>query len=339
MPRSTTLLFIDAQQYLDLFRTVSGHKLLRPLKTLRDRIFVTEQVADEVRRNKVRIACEFLTEQFNKVNKQTNFGLPSHLFGETEESVQRISAELDEIVGKIKKLNEGLAALAHDILGRISRSEDEVSVTLEAIFDGAVRANDTELRRAEHRKIIGNPPGKKVDPIGDELTWEQILGQCPPVNKLWLLTRDTDYISQYGGRSFLNAFLTRELKNRSHSIEIFCFDNVPDGLKHFTETTHASTEGLPTEKEAEEIKKEQAELDTVWMTLASPQILRATDERLRELLMRSITRDTLKELLFPRICMQAELAVLSALRSQEEESNPSPERSDKGSTEAAPQEP
>src|SRR5262249_3859964 len=34
---------------------------------------------------------------------------------------------------------------------------------------------DEELQRAENRKARGIPPGKKDDPMGDELNWEQLL--------------------------------------------------------------------------------------------------------------------------------------------------------------------
>lgn len=58
---------------------------------------------------------------------------------------------------------------------QISCSEDEVSKALIPIFDKAVAHSPKELQKARNRKEIGNPPGKKGDPLGDQLTWEQIL--------------------------------------------------------------------------------------------------------------------------------------------------------------------
>jgi hypothetical protein len=63
--------------------------------------------------------------------------------------------------------------------------------------------------------------------------------------------------------SFLNAYLHSELKAFSDHLEIFCFNNIPDGLKHFAEITKVKADTLPTPEEAEEIKKEQSELPPV----------------------------------------------------------------------------
>jgi hypothetical protein len=261
-PKTECLLFIDANQYLDLFRMVNGHKLLSPLKALKKHIFVPRQVPAEVRRNKVDVACEFLTRQFT-VTKQANFGLPTHLFGESDQRVQQLRSDLAEIVNKIEALNAGLANLAHDVLGRISRSEDEVSVTLERIFARPVQPTDDEIRDAEIRKKFGSPPGKQRDPLGDELSWQQILSRCGNVNRLWLITRDSDYAVDYKGKSYLNSLFDRELRSFSHAIETFCFKDMYQGLKHFAETVNVSIKGLPTAEEAEKIKEEQAALPPI----------------------------------------------------------------------------
>ena len=51
--RRSTVLFIDSQQYLDLYRLQGRKPLLRLLAAVSDRVFVTSQIADEVTRNKV----------------------------------------------------------------------------------------------------------------------------------------------------------------------------------------------------------------------------------------------------------------------------------------------
>ena len=50
------LLFIDANQYLQLYGLVAGKKLLDFLEEQRAHIFVTTQVVDEVIRNNLRSA-------------------------------------------------------------------------------------------------------------------------------------------------------------------------------------------------------------------------------------------------------------------------------------------
>ena len=49
------ILFIDANMYLDLFRTNSGKQLLDTLEEQQQYIFVTKQIVWEVERDKVRI--------------------------------------------------------------------------------------------------------------------------------------------------------------------------------------------------------------------------------------------------------------------------------------------
>jgi hypothetical protein len=53
------MLFIDSQQYLDLYRMHTGKQLLKPLASVKDRVFITAQIADEVTRNKLEIAYLF----------------------------------------------------------------------------------------------------------------------------------------------------------------------------------------------------------------------------------------------------------------------------------------
>ena len=49
-----SLLFIDANKYLDLYRTKTGKLILAALSQQADHIFVTQKVVDEVRRNKIK---------------------------------------------------------------------------------------------------------------------------------------------------------------------------------------------------------------------------------------------------------------------------------------------
>lgn len=65
MSADDTLLFIDTNKYLDLYRTDKGKKLLAPLGEQVDYIFVTQQVVGEVQRNKILVAAEFLRQKTN----------------------------------------------------------------------------------------------------------------------------------------------------------------------------------------------------------------------------------------------------------------------------------
>ena len=69
----------------------------------------------------------------------------------------------------------------------------------------------------------------------------------------------------------LNAALYQELARlRQPALEVFCFNNVPDGIKHFADTTHVKAEELPTPEVTEQIKKEQESLPPLgWLTTLS----------------------------------------------------------------------
>jgi hypothetical protein len=120
---------------------------------------------------------------------------------------------------------------------RVSRSKDDVSKVLADIFSKAVRPNDGEIERAWARKQRGNPPGKRDDPLGDELSWEQILSHCKDKPRLWIITNDSDYGTVHADKVFLNAALYQELAQMYQSEPtVSCFHIFADGISHFART-------------------------------------------------------------------------------------------------------
>jgi hypothetical protein len=57
----TVVLFIDTNQYLNLFRLVQGKKLLESLDEQKGHIFVSAQIVNEVRRRKLDCAQQFFS--------------------------------------------------------------------------------------------------------------------------------------------------------------------------------------------------------------------------------------------------------------------------------------
>jgi hypothetical protein len=82
------LLFIDANQYLDLYRMVRGKKLLAALEEQKDYIFVTSQVVAEVGRNKVKIAANFLADAIQKMALNA-MAVPDHMLSTTDDKGTR----------------------------------------------------------------------------------------------------------------------------------------------------------------------------------------------------------------------------------------------------------
>lgn len=227
---------------------------------------MTAQVSEEVQRRKVEVATQFFTDLLKEL-KPRNIGVPDHLFG-TDRLVV-VNARLREIQSKSNGMSEELINLVYDLLSQISRSEDGVSKALEDIFSKAAPYDEGEIQRARARKELGKPPGKKADPLGDQLNWEQILSQCRRTHRLWIITRDGDYATEYRGKIFLNAALYQDLVRQGQPVpEVYCFNNIPDGIKHFADKTKVKAEKLPTQEETEEIKKEQESLPPLgWLNL------------------------------------------------------------------------
>jgi|HubBroStandDraft_6_1064221.scaffolds.fasta_scaffold07068_9 hypothetical protein len=276
MTTDDALFFIDANKYLDLYRTMTGRHSLAGIGQQADHIFVTQKVVDEVKRNTIKETANFLTNHFNEL-PLVNTNVPDQLFGATEDQSKSIKRQVDDIRRTIKQVNTDLRTLKMDIMKKVGQSTDEVSTVLAPIFAKAVPHSDKQLQQAKARKERGDPPGKKTDPIGDELTWEQILCQFVGKTKLWIVTRDSDYGSMYGEKQaekgFLNRLLYDELQQVSPGAEAFLFANVPDAIQHFADVTGVKADELPTPEQREEMKKEEEEIKEKEESLSPSQAL------------------------------------------------------------------
>jgi hypothetical protein len=265
MPADDALLFIDANKYLDLYRTASGKKLLASLQEQADHIFVTQQVVEEVQRHKLKEAAAFLAKHFGELKLQT-FAVPDHLFGTDASQSKSIKDQMGEIVKKIDQLNKDVDTLARAILDQIYQSQDEVSRALAPIFARAVAHSPAEFQRAQERRQRGNPPGKSQNALGDQLTWEQILTCFAGKKQLWIISRDGDCGTVYEGKGYLNLFLYDELRRLNPAAEAFLFTDVADGIRDFADKTGVKADKLPSPEEAKEIKKEEEQLPLVdWL--------------------------------------------------------------------------
>jgi septum formation inhibitor MinC len=166
MDKVDALIFIDANQYLDFYQLNRGRKLLDSLMEQQKYIFVTTQVVDEVERNKLEVAERCLTERFEQLKK--GIALPDYLFDVSKDSAARLRKKLNDTSQAIKALRKTVI----QTLEQISRSEDRVSKALAGLFSTAIPHTSEEIECATDRKERGNPPGKKENPLGDELTWE-----------------------------------------------------------------------------------------------------------------------------------------------------------------------
>ena len=259
MAADDALLFIDSNKYLDLYRTDKGKKLLAPLGEQIKHIFIPKQVVGEVQRNKVQVAADFLGQKFRSIKVQT-FNVPDHLSGTNDGQSGDILRQLKEIGLSIGEANGQVDTLALSIMEQIGSSEDEVSKALAPVFAKAVIHSPEELQRARDRRELGNPPGKANNPVGDQLIWEQILTHFKGKKRLWIISRDGDYGTVYGGKVFLNRFLYDELSEVTSEAEVYLFADTVEGIQHFVKTTGVKADNRLTPEEADEIEKEEKSL-------------------------------------------------------------------------------
>jgi hypothetical protein len=238
-------LFIDANIYLEFydFNKPDLSKILNSLLELKDFIFINQQLVDEVRRNKLKVAQRsFIFYLSNTTVKP--FELPISIDGNELED-EGFNQEIRYLYEKQQELTSKLNEMFHEILNNIMRSQDQASQVLEQLFTNAVAATEEELSSARIRKELGNPPGKKDDPLGDQLTWEQFLSCSLNTTQIWIITKDRDYIINFDNKNYFNSFLYQELIGRNSKLTVFCFNSLAEGLKHFSQFSKEKIHSLP----------------------------------------------------------------------------------------------
>jgi hypothetical protein len=268
MSAQDSLLFIDSNKYLDLYRTNKGKKLIGPLREQAGFIFITKQVVSEIKRNKVLVAASFLSEQFKELRLES-FAVPDHLTGLSPDQADDIHKQLKDLKRAIEKINQDINAYASAIIKQISLSEDDVSKALEQIFSKAIDQTPEEVEKSKLRRELGNPPGKRNDPLGDQLTWEQILTHFKGKKRLWIISRDGDYGTKYKDSVYINGFLYEDLCKVVANPEVYLFEDIAEGLRHFVEITGTKAEQQLTPEEIKEISNEEKSLPPPFFSTTS----------------------------------------------------------------------
>lgn len=154
--------------------------------------------------------------------------IPDHLA--KHRRYHELNAELKRLeemsVSARKQWNTATSELAT----AISESSDLVSGMLAPLFQRAVAATEKQMAAARLRREVGNPPGKKGDPLGDQISWEQFLDAAHRQKEVWILTRDSDLAHVVDGVRNLNPFLRQELVARGVET-IHVFDNLSAAMK------------------------------------------------------------------------------------------------------------
>lgn len=251
-------LFVDANIFLNFFREdmPKFHSLIEALEAMRSNLLVTERVAHEVRRNKVQVVDNTL-QGFRKQLELPSIRVPSHLGGNADASLEALNSELSAAYHKVRDLKQRFTSYTNELLRQVARSEDATSLALERIFADAVAATGEQLALARERQAYGDPPGKPNDPLGDQVSWEQVLAQIRNGAEVWLVTSDRDYFDSVGDTNILNPVLAMDVKRIANA-------QVPKVFSKLIDAVEAAREALKSEKEthspdvdAEAIRKEE----------------------------------------------------------------------------------
>lgn len=257
-------IFIDTNIYLNFYNNSSIHyqKLLHPLIEIKDSIFITEQIVNEVNRNKLEVACKCF-EDFYKMLGIKKVNLPNHFDDKKKSVTSELNEEKESIIEMEEQYKKKFNDYVHSILSKIMRSEDKVSKTLNDIFKRASKPTNEQIEKAKVRKCKGNPPGKIKDPIGDELSWIQLLDEFDSETELWIVTTDTDFYSKYGNKLLLNSFLYNELriKINNHEPKVIVFDNLTTSLEKY-KIKQPQKVSLPDKEELDKIRSEESSSNT-----------------------------------------------------------------------------
>lgn len=257
-------IFIDANIYVNFFDSNQStlKTLLDSLVEIKDSLFITSQIVDEVNRNKLKVAQRSLGNHFeslskvNQDNKKIN--LPEHLeIGST--NLQTWNSQRTNINKENKKLYDELKDIINNTLTEIMCSSDKVSQTFNLLFQDSLVASEEEIKKGRYRRELGNPPGKPNDPLGDQISWEQFLNASRELENIWIITTDKDYYTTFKGKNYLNSFLYNELvkANVHANPSIFCFDSLAKGLEHFSKISSQIISNLPQEETLKIIAKEE----------------------------------------------------------------------------------
>lgn len=230
-------IFIDANVLLRFYDSNRSEykKLIYSLDAFAEHFYITSQVADEVIRNRLAVAVQAARNIEKELQQVAKIALPEHFEIPAAEGVptaKQWNEELTEFRRKHKELSSNLHAYFSVLLSSVSEGSDNVSVTLDRLFAKAIRPSAEQISEAKERKTFGNPPGKRADPVGDQLSWILVRDTHVIEDKLWLVTNDCDYYEKFSSKCYLNSFLVSELRRKLGKLpDIDIFTDLSEAIR------------------------------------------------------------------------------------------------------------
>ncbi len=206
--------FIDTNIFLDFYRgSEATLAMLEKLEQVSDRIICTYQVEMEFLKNRQSEIARIV----NQADLSLSASLPAVL-ADTQLSASLKSTRVD--LGKTKtKLKNNLLKLLRspksdrvfNVLEKLFRSESEHVLTRDM-----KQEKNAVKRLARRRYQLGYPPRKRGDTsMGDAFNWEWVIHCAQKLSgRIIIVSRDSDYGTEYNKEFFLNDQLKKEFRER-----------------------------------------------------------------------------------------------------------------------------
>lgn len=254
-------LFIDANIYLDFYNSnaVEYKTLLETLTEAKPDLIITQQIVDEVIRNR----SGRFKESFNNYTKTSGVidcKLPTHIGSNVDTKLVEWNKERAKLAKDLKTSNESLLAIRSKYLEDVHEGKDNVSKTFNVIFKDGLEPSLEQINRARWRKEIGNPPGKRSDVLGDQLSWEQLIDclSLSNIKRLALVTRDSDYFVDLGkDKPALNPLLSQEIKKKHPTLKVDVFTQLGPALDYYNSKKSTKLKTLPNKEKLKQIEREE----------------------------------------------------------------------------------
>lgn len=248
-------ILLDTNIYLDFYRVRNVRSLLKSLESVKYKIFIPQQIRNEVIRNRVNAALE----RINEDNKNLSIKLvpfPDLLTTlALDDDYPSLQKEWTDLGSKSKELEKSYKSVLAKTVCHVAQGIDPISESLQSILESARPHNEEQLTKARLRKELGNPPGKRNDPLGDQLAWEQLRSTVKDDEDIWIVSRDGDYLVGFDNQITLNPFLYEEFAKQRRG-KVYTFQDLASALQHYK--TYADSKlDLPSQEELDLARKEQ----------------------------------------------------------------------------------
>lgn len=221
--KENTLLFVDANIYLDFYRIRDSElekKWLDNLYEYAETLIMTEQCYMEILKNRHKAINDSFKQVKKLIEDEKNLKIPAFI---SSRNSQAIAKHLKSCKNDILNIEKEYAKVLKD------RNKDEVFISIKKIIDKIDKRyylsrsmNGEESIRFEIRDLarkrfeLGYPPRKSQDTsFVDGLNWEWIIHCAQKYKKhIVIVTRDTDYGFQFENEFILNDWLKTEFHDR-----------------------------------------------------------------------------------------------------------------------------